>query len=184
MAYYIGQAIGILVAIGAIINLQLKKKQHMYVLSLVVNFLSALNIFLLGQAGASGAVICLVANVQILFAIYHDKKHTDVTLAEKIIFFILYIAGGALGYKTPIDILSIVAAVFYMFAMFQKKEQNIRLFLLANMSSWTIYYVVIKSTAIFAQIAGIISSLIAMCRYRKKDKKIETDSDDYTEVSL
>ncbi|MBE6783288.1 MAG: YgjV family protein [Ruminococcaceae bacterium] len=180
MAYYIGQAIGILVAIGAIVNLQLKKKQHMYLLSIVVNFLSALNIFLLGQAG-SGVVICLVANVQILFAIYHDKKGTDASLAEKIIFFVLYVAGGALSYKTPIDVLSIVAAVFYMFAMFQKKEQNIRLFLLANMSSWTIYYIVIKSTAIFAQIAGIISSMIAICRYRKADKK---DRDDFKEENV
>ena len=71
---------------------------------------------------------------------------------------------------TP-KILSIVAAVFYMISMFQKKEQNVRLFLLANMSAWTIYHAVIGSTAIFAQIAGIISSLIALFRYRKKEKR-------------
>lgn len=168
MAYYIGQAIGILVTIGAIINLQLKKKEHMYILSIVVNILSALNIFLLGQS-VSGAVICLVAVVQILFSIWHDKKNTDITLVEKIIFLILYIAGGVLGYKSPIDLLSIVAAVFYMLAMCQKKEQNIRLFLLGNMSCWTVYHFVLGSTAIFAQIAGIISSIIAIVRYRKKE---------------
>ncbi len=169
MAYYIGQAIGVLVAIGAVVNLQLKKKRRMLLLSIVVNMLSALNILLLGQSG-SGVVIMVVAIVQILFSLWHDKKDTDVTLIEKILFFILYVFGGALAYKSPIDLLSIVAAVCYMFAMFQKKEQNIRLFLLVNMSSWTVYFIVLKSTAVFAQLAGIISSLIALYRYRK-DKK-------------
>ncbi len=169
MAYYIGQAVGILVAIGAVVNLQLKKKRQMFLLSIVVNLLSALNILLLGQSG-SGVVIMVVAIVQLLLALWHDKKGTDAKLIEKILFFVLYVLGGALAYKTPIDLLSIVAAVCYMFAMFQKKEQNIRLFLLVNMSSWTVYFIIIKSTAVFAQIAGIISSLIAMYRYRKNKK--------------
>lgn len=168
MAYYIGQIIGIIVTVGAIINLQLKKKQHMFILSIAVNILAALNIFLLGQMG-SAVIINIVAVLQILLSLWHDHKKTEVTLVEKIIFLILYVAGGLAGYKVPIDVLSIVAAVFYMLAMFQKKEQNIRLFLLANMSAWTVYHLIIGSTAVFAQIAGIISSLIAMYRYRKKD---------------
>ena len=167
MTYYIGQVLGILVTIGAIVNLQLKEKKHMFVLSIVVNILSSLNILLLGE-WSSGVIICAVAVIQILFSIWHDKKGTEAKLPEKILFLVLYVGGGLLGYKTPIDILSIVAAVFYMIAMFQKKEQNIRAFLLANMSCWTVYHFVLGSTAIFAQIAGIISSLIAMYRYRKK----------------
>lgn len=167
MAYYIGQIVGMIVTIGAIVNLQLKDKKHMFILSIAVNILAALNIYLLGELG-SGVIINLIAVVQIFFSLWHDRKGTDAKLPEKIIFFILYVAGGLAGYKSPIDILSIVAAVFYMLAMFQKKEQNIRIFLLANMTSWTVYHAVLGSTAIFAQIAGIISSLIAMYRYRKK----------------
>lgn len=168
MSYYIGQIIGILVTIGAIINLQLKKKQHMFILSIVVNILSALNILLLDKELSSGAIICLLAVVQIVVAYIHDKKQTNVHIAEQIVFFILYVAGGLLGFKTWIDILSIVAAALYMFAMFQKKEQHIRLFLLGNMATWTVYHAVLGSTAIFAQIAGIISSIIALIRYRKQ----------------
>ncbi len=169
MSYYIGQIIGILVTIGAIVNLQLKKKQHMYILSIIVNLLSALNILLL-DGFSSGVIICLIADVQIAVAYCHDKKQTDVHLAEKIIFFALYVAGGLIGFNTWIDVLSIVAAALYMFAMFQKKEQHIRLFLLGNMATWTVYHAVLGSTAIFAQIAGIISSLIALYRYRKEEK--------------
>ncbi len=166
--YWTGQAIGILVTIGAIINLQLKKKQHMYILSIVVNILSALNIILLDREFSSGAIICLIAVAQIVVAYIHDKKQTEVHIAEQVIFFLLYVAGGLIGFKTWIDILSIVAAALYMFAMFRKKEQNIRLFLLGNMATWTVYHAILGSTAIFAQLAGIVSSVIALIRYRKK----------------
>ena len=165
--YYIGQIVGILVTIGVIINLQLKKKQHMYILSIIMNILSALNILLL-DGFSSGVIICLVADIQIVLAILHDKKQTEVHLAEKIIFFVLYVAGGLLGFKTWLDVLTIIAAALYMFAMFQKKEQHIRMFLLGNMATWTVYHAILGSTAIFAQIAGIISSVIALIRYRKQ----------------
>ena len=165
--YYIGQVIGILVTIGAIVNLQLKKKKHMYILSIIVNILSALNILLL-DGFSSGVIICLVADIQIGMAFWHDKKQTDVHIAEKIVFFALYVAGGLIGFGEWSDILSIIAAAFYMFAMFQKKEQNIRLFLMGNMITWTVFHAIIGSTAIFAQLAGIVSSVIALIRYRKQ----------------
>lgn len=169
MAYYIGQIIGLFVTAGAIINLQLKKKKHMFILSTVVNVLSALNILLL-DGFSSGVIICLVAVIQIFVAMWHEKQQTDVKPIEQIIFLVLYVAGGLLGFKAWIDILSIVAAVLYMLAMFQKKEQHIRLFLLGNMATWTVYHAVLGSTAIFAQLAGIVSSIIALYRYRKQDK--------------
>lgn len=168
MIYWIGQIIGILVTIGAIINLQLKKKQHMFILSMVVNILSALNIIFLDKQFSSGAIICLIAVAQNVVAYIHDKTQTDVHIAEQIIFFVLYVAGGFIGFDEWIDILSIIAAALYMFAMFQKKEQNIRLFLLGNMATWTVYHAILHSTAIFAQIAGIISSVIALIRYHKQ----------------
>ena len=141
----------------------------MLILSIFINVMSAANILLLDGFN-SGVTVCLVAVVQLFVALWHEKKNTDVSLAEKIIFLVLYVAGGAMGYAEPIDILSIGAAVFYMLAMFQKKEQHIRAMLLVNLSTWTVYHAIIGSTAIFAQIAGIISSLIALYRYRKTDK--------------
>lgn len=169
MTYYIAQFLGIVVTAGAILTLQLKNKKHMLVVSAVVNVLAALNILLL-DTFSSGVIINIIAVLQILVSLLHEHKATDVTLPEKIIFLVLYVIGGALGFKAWIDILSIVAAVLYMLAMSQKKEQHIRLFLLGNMATWTVYHLVLGSTAVLAQIAGIISSLIALYRYRKKDK--------------
>lgn len=166
MQYYIGQFLGIVVTIGAILTMQIKNKRPMLIVSAIVNVLSALNILLIDKF-SSGVIICLVAVFQILFSLWHEKKGTKIPLAEKIIFLVLYISGGLLGFEKPIDILSIIAAVLYMLAMIQKKEQNIRLFLLGNMATWTVYHTILGSTAVFAQIAGIISSLIALYRYRK-----------------
>ncbi len=172
MMYYIGQALGILVTLGAILTLQLKNKTQMLIVSAVVNILASLNILFL-DSFSSGVIINLVAVIQIVISLWHERTDTDVSLVEKIIFFILYVSGGLIGFKSPVDILSIIAAVFYMLAMFQKKEQRIRLFLLGNMLSWTVYHTILRSSAVFAQLAGIISSIIALIRYRNADKKTD-----------
>ena len=168
MKYYIGQFLGLVVTAGAILTLQLKNKKQMLTVSAVVNILAALNILLLDEF-SSGVIINFVAVLQILLSFWHERKGTEVPLAEKIVFLLLYVGGGAMGFEKWIDLLSIVAAVFYTLAMLQKKEQHIRLLLLANMVTWTAYHSVLGSTAVFAQLAGIISSLIALYRYRKTD---------------
>ena len=169
MAYYVAQIFGVLVTAGVILTLQLKKKKQMLIVSVLVNAFSAANILLLDGFN-SGFIVCCVAVLQLLLSIWHEYKNTDSGMAEKIIFLVLYVTGGILGYETPIDLLSTVAAVFYMLAVFQRKEQNIRLMLLANLSIWTVYHAIIGSTAVFAQIAGLISSLIALYRYRNTNK--------------
>ena len=169
MGYYIGQILGFFIVAGVILTQQLKKKKQMLAVSVVVNLITATNILLL-ESFNSGVIVCCVAVLQLFVSLWHEAKNTQSSTAEKIIFMVLYVAGGAIGIKAPIDLLSIFAAVFYMLAVFQKKEQNIRLMLLANLSIWTVYYAIIGSTAILAQIAGIISSLIALYRYRNKEK--------------
>ena len=169
MSYYIAQFCGILVTVGVVLTMQLKKKKQMLIVSVAVNALSAANILLL-DGFSSGVVVMFVAILQLLFSIWHENKGTESGTAEKIVFLALYIAGGVIGYTSPLDILSTVAAVFYMLAVFQKKEQNIRLMLLVNLSLWTVYHSVLGSTAVFAQIAGVISSLTALYRFRKNGK--------------
>ena len=167
MKYYTAQFLGILVTLAVILTLQMKKKKQMLFVSVLSNVFSAANILLLDGFN-SGVVVCLVAVFQLFVSIWHEYKGTESGTAEKIIFIILYAAGGLMGYKIPLDLLSTLAAVFYMLAVFQKKEQNIRLMLLVNLSLWTVYHSVLGSTAVFAQVAGIISSLIALYRFRTK----------------
>ena len=127
-----------------------------------IKVLAAILIYLIGA--------WLIKKIKGMLKRIFDKKGTEAPLTEKIIFLVLYIAGGLVGLTGPKEILPIIAAVFYMFAMFQKDPQKIRYILLGNMSSWVIYFIAPFSTSIFAQIAGIISSLIGILRYRKKQR--------------
>ncbi len=170
--YIAGQIVGVFVTIMVIVIQQLKSRKQILWASVFVNMLGALNVLLLDGFG-SGVTVNFVAIAQILVALWHERKNTKEGLIEKIIFLALYVGVGVMSYTGPLDILAILAAVFYMVAMLQKKEQNIRLCLLANMTSWTIYHGILRSTGIFAQLAGIVSAVIALYRYRQKGKKAE-----------
>lgn len=173
MTYYIGQALGILAIAMTILMFQLKNKTHMLFVNIISNAAVAINVLFIKNEFNSGVIICLIAIVQIIFSHIHDKKGTEVPLPEKIIFLVLYIGGGLVGLTGPKEILPIIAAIFYMLAMFQKDPQKIRYILLGNMASWVIYFISPFSTSIFAQIAGIISSLIGILRYRKTKTKTQ-----------
>ena len=173
MTYYIGQALGILAIAMTILMFQLKNKTHMLFVNIVSNAaIAASDIFIKGEF-KSGAIICLIAIVQIIASFIHDKKGTEVPFIEKIIFLVFYIAGGLVGLTGPKEILPIIAAIFYMVAMFQKDPQKIRCILLGNMSPWVVYFLFPFNTSIFAQIAGIISSLIGIYRYRKQKMEVQ-----------
>lgn len=176
MLEIIGQGLGILATVMTILLFQLKTKKQMLLVNIISNLAVATNVLFINNEFNSGVIICLVAIVQLLVSHIHDKKGTEVTLKEKIIFLVLYIAGGLVGFTGPKEILPIIAAVFYMVAMFQKNPQRIRYILLGNMSAWIIYFLFPFSTSIFAQIAGIISSLIGIYRYRKQKTKTDAEN--------
>lgn len=169
MLYWIAQFLGILIFIGSVICMQPKKKIHIILISAVINILSALNILLLDQFG-SGVIINLVAVLQVALALRHECKGTEPSKAEKIVFLIVYLVCGFASFRQALDILPIVAVVFYLMAIFQKEEQRLRMYMLGNAVAWTIYHGVIGSTAVIGQIANGCSAIIAIWRYYKKGK--------------
>lgn len=166
MAYYIGQALGLVVALCSFIGPFWRKKWQMLVNSALANFLVAINFFLLGEVG-SGIYLNLVAIVQICFSLWHVKNNTKVTTVENILFLIVYIACGIMGYKSFLDILPIMGAVIFMFGVFQKDEQKTRLLNLCNAVAWIIYDMAIGSSAALGQLVTIVTTLVAFCSYRK-----------------
>lgn len=173
MTYYIGQGLGILAVVMTILLFQLKTKKQMLCANIISNLSSAGNVLFVDGEFNSAVIICLIAIVQIIVSHIHDIKGTEVPLFEKIIFLVLYIVGGLVGFTGPKEILPIIAAIFYMFAMFQKDPQKIRYILLGNMSPWVIYMLFPFKTTVFAQIAGIISSVIGILRYRKQKMEVQ-----------
>ncbi|MBQ8506771.1 MAG: YgjV family protein [Clostridia bacterium] len=169
MLYYIGQAIGIFATICCFVMPLFKKKWQMLACSAVANVFFALNLLLIGQL-SSAIIINIVAVVQTLISLWHVQKGRPVTPAENIIFLILYVACGSLGFKELLDVLPIIGAVFNMLAAFQRDEQKTRILILLNASTFFSYYLIVGSTSMFAELLAIVTTLIAMFKYRKPKK--------------
>ena len=167
MLYYIGQAVGILATICCFIMPLFKQKWHMLICTAVANLFFALNLFLIGQV-SSAIIINIVAVAQTFVSMLHVKRDTKVTPAENIIFLILYVVCGSLGFKSALDILPIVGAVFNMLATFQRDEQKTRVLVLLNASTFFGYYLAAGSTNMLAELLAIVTTVIAMIKYRKK----------------
>lgn len=172
MMYYIGQAFGLLAAAGAVLCPIWKKKWQMLVTSAVASLMAALNFFFLNELGA-GMILNLVAVVQIGFSLLHLRRGTPVSKAENIVFFVVYVVCGSLGYRTWRDLLPIVAVVFFMFGVFQRDEQKTRLLVLGNAAAWLTYDLIVASSAAVGQAVTLAVTVAALWKYRRK-KENET----------
>ena len=177
--YLLGQACGLIGTVITIILPQFRKKTQMMTCNALVNTMSALNFFFIGQQG-SAVYLCIVAIVQSLLSIRHEKRNTAVSTFESVLFFILYVGLGIFGVVTAsgfewalnrqnlLEILPIVGALMMMFSVFAKGEQKTRMFLLFNGVIWMIYTAIVGATTFFTTAASAASNLIALWKYRKK----------------
>ena len=179
MNYYIGQALGLAATLCTIILPFFKRKWQILTLNICVNLFTALNFVLIGQIG-SAAFLCSVAIFQSIDSMVHDVKETPITLAEKVLFLVLYVGFGFFGIVTApgfvwavnranlLELMPIVGALMLMLSVFSKDEQTLRKFLLANAAIWTVYTAIVGSTAFFADFIAMCSTAAALFKYRKK----------------
>lgn len=179
MGYTIGQICGLVSTVCTVILPFFRKKWQILILNIAINLLVATNMILIGQIG-SAIFLCMVAVVQSIVSMYHDCKGTPVSLAEKILFLILYVGFGIFGivtapgfvlelsFQNALELLPIVGALMLMFSVFSKDAQTLRKFLLANAISWTVYSGAVGSTVFFTDLTSVISTAAALYKYRKK----------------
>ncbi len=167
MLYYLGQAFGLLSTGCCLLLPVLKHKKHMLWTNAANNTLVILNVLLISGWG-SAITVCAVAVVQSLVALHHLKRDAEVKRSENLLFLVLFLGCGLLGYRRPVDALPIVGAMFNMLATFQRDEQRTRWLILVNASIFAVYYVLIRSTAILSCACAIFSTLAGLWRYRKK----------------
>ena len=174
LIYVIAQAFGILATLCCFAMPLFKRKWQMLMINIGGNLFFILNLLLLGAnegnlfANSTAMIVNLVSLVQVLLSYWHVQKETPVTKAENIIFLILYVGMGFIGFHRALDLLPIVASVFNMLAVFQKDEQKTRYLVLFNASIFCTYYIIIGSTSLLAELMAVITTVIALIRYRKK----------------
>ena len=176
--YILGQTLGLIGTAVTIATPQFRTKFQILFCNASVNALNALSFAMLGQTG-SAVYLCLIAIVQSLVSMWHEKKQTAVFLWETIFFFILYAGFGFYGMISSdgfvwaitmhniLELLPIIGAVMLMFSVFAKGEQKTRFFLLLNGAAWLIYTAAIGSTVFFTSVASIISTITALWKYHK-----------------
>lgn len=175
LTYLIAQAFGIFATLCCFIMPFFKKKWQMLLVNVAGNLFFILNLLLLGLhetgnlfSNATAMIVNLVSLAQILISYWHVRKDTPVTTAENIIFLLLYVGLGFIGFNRVLDFLPIIASVFNMLAVFQKDEQKTRFLVLCNASIFCAYYIIIGSTSLLAELMAAVTSLIALIKYRKK----------------
>ena len=133
--YLLGQICGIIGTIITIIQPQFRSKVQILVCGILVNAMSSLNFALIGQTG-SAVFLCLIAIVQSIISIWHEKHNTKVSSFESILFFFLYVGFGLFGMisaegfvweisrKNALELLPIIGALMLMLSVFAKKERK------------------------------------------------------------
>ena len=174
----IGQICGILVLIVAVINTQLPTRFHMLIGLSILNFLSAVNQILIG-AGITAGLICMVAVIHCPINAFKLKKGLQSSLAETVIWCILYLAAWAVGFVlsildrgfSPINLLPLLATFLFFGTVFFPRERDMRICSLFNVSIYFIYDCLNMNVAAVAKLFCITSTLIALYRYRDKKKQ-------------
>ena len=172
--YWIAQTFGILATLCCFIMPLFKKKWQMLLINAGGNLFFILNLLLLGAAdgnlfaNATALIVNAVSLVQVFLSYWHVKKEKPVTIAENIIFLVLYVGLGFVGFNRALDLLPIVGSVFNMLAAFQRDEQKTRWLVLCNASIFCAYYIIIFSTSLFAELLAVVTTVIGLIKYRKK----------------
>lgn len=175
LTYLIAQAFGIFATISCFIMPLFKRKWQMLLVNVAGNLFFVLNLLLLGLhetgdlfANATAMIVNLVSLVQVLISYWHVKNGTPVTTPENIIFLLLYVGLGFVGFNRALDLLPIIASVFNMLAVFQRDEQKTRILVLCNASIFCAYYIILGSTSLLAELMAVVTTAIALIKYRKK----------------
>ena len=174
LIYIIAQAFGIFATLCCFAMPLFKKKWQMLMINIGGNLFFILNLLLLGLhtgdlfANATAMIVNVVSLVQVLISYWHVKKETPVSIVENIIFLVLYVGMGFVGFQRALDFLPIIASVFNMLAVFQKDEQKTRYLVLCNASIFCAYYIILGSTSMLAELLAVVTTVIGLVKYRKK----------------
>ncbi len=170
MTVYIAQAVGIVAMAINILAVQFKKPRQLFICRIIASFLWGVNFLLLGSP--TGAIINIVNIIRSLFLL--NKKTSGKPFLW--ITCLLYTAAGliTMNYADTlllvIDVLIILSQLVDSVGMWTNNFRNIRYCQLFAISPvWLVHNIVVFSIGgILTEVFTIISTVIALLRYRTK----------------
>ena len=173
MLLIISQIIGVAAVALYLLSFQLKKRRQIVWCTCISNALYVLQYILLGAF--SGAVMDFLSTASSFFA--GKKNAPSFSRYAKLIAAVsccLIVAAGiflAVIQRAPVELLPIAGALFQTGGLWFEDEQTIRKFGLASAPFWLIYNFISQAYgAALGSVLAICSSIIALARYRKKNR--------------
>lgn len=168
--FIIAQVFGFLGILFNISSMQMKKRRNIIIMLLALNLAAALNFVFLGEL--SGSYISFFAVVETFINYLFERKKKPIPTCIIAIYIIVNIVLGLVSFRSPLDILSIAAAVIFCFAISAQKESTIRKLMLSNQIIWAVYDV-FTGAYLFAisSILAAVSTTTAIIRFDVKRKK-------------
>ena len=155
-----------------------KKMKNVIIFSFLGNFLIAASYLIVSGvngSGVSGALICLLACVQLAVNYVYTSKGKKVPLAAIIGHAVSFAVVNIVTFTFWYDIVTLIAALVFVMGMSQSNAKYYRLFFVLNSTLWIVYDILAGAygnlfTHVVLFLAAVISVLV---RNRKKKNEVE-----------
>jgi len=170
--YVISQIAGFIAFILSLIAYHRKKKSKIFQTMMVANVLDIIHYILLGAySGCITKVIALVRNEIIIIKEKNKKLNNKIVLISLLF---IYLVSGVLTYKNIYSILPILAAMIYLYFVWNGNELKVKKCAFYCYFLWLIYNICVFSIAgITSNIVSIISTFIAVYNEKMVNKSKE-----------
>lgn len=167
--YIISQIFAVLSIIFDLVAAQRRKKVDLLKMDTLAAFCSSLHYVFLGAwSGLASKIITTIRNALAVYQTTHKNKKNKLIL---IVFVLAYIIMGILTFNSFFSILPILAPSIYTIVIYTSDVKKIRYAVVISNLLWLIYDIHLLSIAgILAETIIIINGLVAIYRYRKKNK--------------
>lgn len=168
LIYLISQIVGFIAFIISLIAYHRNKKEKIFKTMMLANILDIIHYILLGAySGCITKVIALIRN-EIIIIKEKNKKFNRVIVLISL--FIVYLVSGILTYENIYSVLPILAAMIYLYFVWNGNELKVKKIAFYCYFLWLIYNICVFSIAgIISNVVSIISTFIAV--YIEKSKK-------------
>lgn len=168
--YLTSQIVGFIAFIISLIAYHRNKKEKIFRTMLLANLLDIIHYLLLGAySGCITKIIALVRNKIIIIKEKNKKFNSVIVL---ILLFVVYLLSGILTYENIFSILPILAAMIYLYFVWNGNELKVKKVAFYCYFLWLIYNICVFSIAgIISNCVSIISTFIAVHNERKHNIK-------------
>lgn len=147
-----------------IVAVQLKTKKKMLLTIIIANLFFIIS-YLLLEAYA-GALIYGILDIEIIINMFIENKGKKTPKLLIAIYLLISIVIGIFTVNNLIDVLPIIAAIFFIFTFRQTEEKYVRFLILENLISWVVYdFFVSAYLAVVSDLFIAFSTIVAIIRY-------------------